>query len=37
MPQMGFETTFPVFERLKTFHALQLAATVIDKTDIYTT
>jgi hypothetical protein len=29
MPQVGFESTIPVFERAKTFHALDLAATVI--------
>jgi hypothetical protein len=26
---MGFEPTIPVFERAKTIHALELAATVI--------
>jgi hypothetical protein len=29
MPQVGFEPTVPVSERAKTFHALDLAATVI--------
>jgi hypothetical protein len=29
MPQMGFELTIPVFERAKTVHALDCAATVI--------
>jgi hypothetical protein len=29
MPQMGFETTIPLFERDNTFHALDRAATVI--------
>jgi hypothetical protein len=29
MPWVGFETTIPVFERAKTFHALDRAATVI--------
>jgi hypothetical protein len=28
MPRMGFEHTIPVFERAKTFHALDRAATV---------
>jgi hypothetical protein len=31
MPHMGFEPTIPVFEREKTFHALDHAATVIGK------
>jgi hypothetical protein len=30
MPRMGFELTVPVFERAKTFHAVDPAATVID-------
>jgi hypothetical protein len=30
MPQVGFESTIPVFERAKTVHALDRAATVID-------
>jgi hypothetical protein len=29
MPRMGFELTTPVFERAKTIHALDRAATVI--------
>jgi hypothetical protein len=29
MPCVGFEPTIPVFERAKTVHALDLAATVI--------
>jgi hypothetical protein len=29
MPQVGFEPTTPVFERAKTIHALDCAATVI--------
>jgi hypothetical protein len=28
MPRVGFAPTTPVFERAKTFHALDLAATV---------
>jgi hypothetical protein len=31
MPQVGFEPTIPVFERAKTVHALDRAATVIGK------
>jgi hypothetical protein len=31
MPWVGFETTIPAFERAKTVHALDLAATVIDR------
>jgi hypothetical protein len=31
MSQVGFETAIPVFERAKTVHALQCAATVICK------
>jgi hypothetical protein len=31
---MGFEPTIPVLEREKTFHALDRAATVIDKSEI---
>jgi hypothetical protein len=30
MPQVGFEPTIPVFERAKTVHALDCAATVTD-------
>jgi hypothetical protein len=29
MPRVGFEPTAPVFERVKTVHALERAATVI--------
>jgi hypothetical protein len=29
MPRVGFESTIPVFERAKTVHALDRAATVI--------
>jgi hypothetical protein len=29
MPQLGFEPTIPVFQRTKTVHTLDLAATVI--------
>jgi hypothetical protein len=29
MPRVGFESTNPVFERVKTVHALDSAATVI--------
>jgi hypothetical protein len=29
MPRVGFELTIPVFERAKTVHALDIAATVI--------
>jgi hypothetical protein len=31
MPRVGFEPTIPVFERAKTVHALDHAATVIGK------
>jgi hypothetical protein len=31
MPWVGFEPTIPVFERAKTFHALDGAAIVIGK------
>jgi hypothetical protein len=30
MPRVGFEPKIPVFERAKTVHPLDLAATVID-------
>jgi hypothetical protein len=30
MPHAGFEATIPVFERTKTVHALDRAATVVD-------
>jgi hypothetical protein len=29
MPRVGFEPTIPVFDRVKTVHALRLAAAVI--------
>jgi hypothetical protein len=29
MPRLGFEPTIPVFERAKTFHALDRAVTMI--------
>jgi hypothetical protein len=32
MPQLGFKSTIQVFERAKTFHASDRAATVIDAT-----
>jgi hypothetical protein len=32
MPLAGFEPTIPVFKRAKTFHALDLAATVTGDT-----
>jgi hypothetical protein len=35
MPQVGFEPTIPVFERVKTVHALEGAATVIGPQHIY--
>jgi hypothetical protein len=31
MPRMGFEPKIPVFERLKSVHALDLAVTVTGK------
>jgi hypothetical protein len=31
MPRVGFEPTTPVFERVKTVHVLDRAATVIGK------
>jgi hypothetical protein len=34
MPRVGFESTIPVFERAKTVHALDRAATVIGHTCI---
>jgi hypothetical protein len=37
MPWVGFEPIIPTFERAKTFHALDRAATVIDKEFIGTT
>jgi hypothetical protein len=36
MPQVGFEHTIPMFERAKTVHALDRAATVIGILTIYT-
>jgi hypothetical protein len=33
IPQVGSEPTIPVFERVKTFHALDRAATVISAID----
>jgi hypothetical protein len=35
MPEEGFETTIPVFERAKTVHALDRAVTVIDWNTVY--
>jgi hypothetical protein len=35
MPQVGFEPTIPVFEREKTVHALDRAASVIGKKQDY--
>jgi hypothetical protein len=35
MPQVGFEPVIPEFERAKTAHALDGAATVIGKNQIY--
>jgi hypothetical protein len=37
MPRVGFESTIPVFERTKTIHALDCAATVIGKESSYLT
>jgi hypothetical protein len=34
MPQVGFETTIPVFEGAKTVHALDHAATVTGKSHV---
>jgi hypothetical protein len=36
MPRVGFEPTIPVFERVKTVHSLDRAATVIGPTSITT-
>jgi hypothetical protein len=33
MPRVGFELTIPVFERAKTVHALDRAATVVGRYD----
>jgi hypothetical protein len=35
MPRVGFESTIPAFERAKTVHALDRAATVIGRRQIY--
>jgi hypothetical protein len=35
MPLVGFEPTIPVFERAKTVHALDSAATVTGHTEVY--
>jgi hypothetical protein len=35
MTQVGFESTIPVFERTKTVHTLDCAATVIGSLSIY--
>jgi hypothetical protein len=35
MPRVGFEPTTSVFERAKTVHSLDLAATVIDNDKTY--
>jgi hypothetical protein len=35
MPWVGFEPTIPVFERAKTFHALDRAATVVGTVKLY--
>jgi hypothetical protein len=35
MPREGFEPTIPVFERAKTVHASDRAATMIDNICIY--
>jgi hypothetical protein len=35
MPRVGFEPTSPVFERAKTVHALERAATVVGRTLYY--
>jgi hypothetical protein len=37
MPRVGFESTIPVFERAKTVHALDRAATVIGSLAAYLT
>jgi hypothetical protein len=34
MPRVGFELTIPVFEREKTFHAFDRAATTIGETTL---
>jgi hypothetical protein len=34
MPRVGYEPTIPVFVRVKTFHALDRAATVISTSKI---
>jgi hypothetical protein len=35
LPQVGFESTIPVFERAKTVHALDRADAVIGKISVY--
>jgi hypothetical protein len=35
MPQVGFELTIPVFERAKTVHTLNRAATVIGESTVH--
>jgi hypothetical protein len=35
MPQVRFETTIPAFEQTKTVHALDRAATVIGRRNLY--
>jgi hypothetical protein len=35
MPRVGFEPTIPVFQRVKTFHALDRAAPVIDSVQVF--
>jgi hypothetical protein len=35
MRRVGFEPTIPVFERVKTVHALDRAATVIGTSELY--
>jgi hypothetical protein len=37
MPRVGFEATIEVFERAKTVHALDIAATVIGTSGIHDT
>jgi hypothetical protein len=34
MPRVGFEPTIPMFERVKTFHVLDRAATVIGRISV---
>jgi hypothetical protein len=35
MPRVGFEPTIPVFERVKTIHALDRAASVFGQQYVY--